>query len=182
MSVLRTSALTTTSTVLRALLGTVAGFVVGGGLIVLVGTGPATLWVLLPLAVLVAGFAPQTVSFAAGQAAFTVAVVILFNILQPVGWEVGLVRVQDVAIGCAAALVVGLLLWPGSADGARAARARGGLPDHRRPAGGHGAPHDQPRPAAHRPVRRPRLRPSGSTAPCGSTWPSAACGPTAWRP
>lgn len=116
MSVLRTSALTTTSTVLRALLGTVAGFVVGGGLIVLVGTGPATLWVLLPLAVLVAGFAPQTVSFAAGQAAFTVAVVILFNILQPVGWEVGLVRVQDVAIGCAAALVVGLLLWPGSAD------------------------------------------------------------------
>lgn len=117
MSVLRTSALTTTSTVLRALLGTFAGFVVGGGLIVLVGTGPATLWVLLPLAVLVAGFAPQTVSFAAGQAAFTVAVVILFNILQPVGWEVGLLRVQDVAIGCAAALVVGLLLWPGSAGG-----------------------------------------------------------------
>ncbi|MEZ0448206.1 FUSC family protein [Cellulomonas sp. ICMP 17802] len=116
MSVLRTSAVTTTSTVLRALLGTVAGFVVGGGLILLAGDGPATLWVLLPVAVLVAGFAPQTVSFAVGQAAFTVAVLILFNILQPVGWQVGLVRVQDVAIGCAAALVVGLLLWPGSAD------------------------------------------------------------------
>ena len=127
MSVLRTSALTTTSTVLRALLGTVVGFVVGGGLILLVGTGPATLWVLLPLAVLVAGFAPQTVSFAAGQAAFTVAVVILFNLMQPVGWKVGLVRVQDVAIGCAAALVVGLLLWPGQRRGPRAARARGGL-------------------------------------------------------
>ena len=123
MSVLRTSALTTTSTVLRALLGTVVGFVVGGGLILLVGTGPATLWVLLPLAILVAGFAPQTVSFAAGQAAFTVAVVILFNLMQPVGWQVGLVRVQDVAIGCAAALVVGLLLWPGSA----AARVRHAL-------------------------------------------------------
>ena len=116
MSVLRTSAVTTTSTVLRALQGTVVGFVVGGGLVLLAGTGPVTLWVLLPVAILVAGFAPQTVSFAAGQAAFTVAVVILFNILQPVGWEVGLLRVQDVAIGCAAALVVGALLWPGSAD------------------------------------------------------------------
>ena len=94
---------------------------------------------LLPLAVLVAGFAPQTVSFAAGQAAFTVAVVILFNLLQPVGWQVGLVRVQDVAIGCAAALVVGLLLWPGSA----AARVRHALAEaygsHGRPARRHGA-------------------------------------------
>jgi uncharacterized membrane protein YccC len=50
-------------------------------------------------------------------------VVILFNLMQPVGWQVGLVRVQDVAIGCAAALVVGLLLWPGSA----AARVRHAL-------------------------------------------------------
>ena len=123
MSVLRTSALATTSTVLRALLGTVAGFAIGGLLVAIAPTGPVALWVLLPLAVLVAAFAPNTVSFAAGQAAFTVTVVVLFNILQPVGWKVGLVRVQDVAIGCAAALVVGLLLWPGGA----AARVRRAL-------------------------------------------------------
>ena len=123
MSVLRTSALATTSTVLRALVGTVAGFAIGGVLVAIAPTGPVALWVMLPIAVLVAAFAPNTVSFAAGQAAFTVTVVVLFNILVPVGWKVGLVRVQDVAIGCAAALVVGLLLWPGGA----AARVRRAL-------------------------------------------------------
>ncbi|WP_426595118.1 FUSC family protein [Cellulomonas sp. McL0617] len=125
MSVLRTSALATTSTVLRALLGTVAGFAVGGVLVAIAPTGPVALWIILPIAVLVAAFAPNTVSFAAGQAAFTVTVVVLFNILVPVGWKVGLVRVQDVAIGCAASLVVGLLLWPGGA----AARVRRALAD-----------------------------------------------------
>lgn len=125
MSVLRTSALATTSTVLRALLGTVIGFAIGGVLVAIAPTGPVALWVLLPIAVLVAAYAPNTVSFAAGQAAFTVTVVVLFNILDPVGWKVGLVRVQDVAIGCAAALVVGLLLWPGGA----AARVRRALAD-----------------------------------------------------
>jgi len=37
---------------------------------------------------------------------------VLFNIIQPVGWEVGLVRVEDVAIGFAISLGVGLLFWP----------------------------------------------------------------------
>ena len=112
MSVLRTSAVTTTTTVGKALLGTVAGFAVGGGILYLAGTGPITLWVLLPLSLLVAGYAPATASVAAGQGAFTVAVLILFNILQPVGWTLGLVRVEDVALGCAAALLVGVMMWP----------------------------------------------------------------------
>ena len=37
---------------------------------------------------------------------------ILFNLIQPVGWRVGLVRVEDVAIGFAISLGVGLLFWP----------------------------------------------------------------------
>ena len=51
-------------------------------------------------------------SFEAGQAAFTVTIVILFNIIAPAGWRVGLVRIEDVAIGFAVSLVVGLLFWP----------------------------------------------------------------------
>ena len=58
------------------------------------------------------------ISFAAGQAAFTVVVVILFNIIVPTGWKVGLTRIEDVAIGCAVSIVVGLLFWPRGATAA----------------------------------------------------------------
>ena len=58
----------------------------------------------LPIAVLVAAYAPGTAPFAVGQAAFTVTVAVLFNLLVPVGWKVGELRVEDVAIGCAVSL------------------------------------------------------------------------------
>jgi uncharacterized membrane protein YccC len=57
------------------------------------------------------------VSFTAGQAGFTVTLLILFNIISPAGWEVGLVRIEDVAIGCTVSLVVGILFWPRGATG-----------------------------------------------------------------
>jgi len=37
---------------------------------------------------------------------------VLFNLLVPAGWRVGLLRVEDVAIGCAVSLAVGVLFWP----------------------------------------------------------------------
>lgn len=118
MSVLRTTALSTGATVLRALVGTFLGFAVGGLLVEVLGTRPAVLWTALPFVVLFAAYAPEAISFLAGQAAFTVTVIILFNLLVPAGWTVGLVRVQDVAYGCAASLVVGALFWPrGAAAG-----------------------------------------------------------------
>jgi uncharacterized membrane protein YccC len=95
--------------------------VIGSVLLIGVGTHEALLWVLLPLALVISGVAPSMISFAAGQAGFTVVVVILFNIIQPTGWKVGLTRVEDVAIGCAVSIVVGLLFWP---RGATAALAR----------------------------------------------------------
>ncbi len=70
------------------------------------------LWALLPPAVLLAAYAPRAISFAAGQAGFTIVLLILFNIIQPTGWTVGLVRVEDVAVGFAVSLAVGLLFWP----------------------------------------------------------------------
>ena len=124
MSVLRSSALNTGSTALRAVGGTIAGFVIGAVLMLVVGTNPVALWILLPIAVFVAGFVPAAVSFAAGQAAFTVLVVILFNIIDPIGWTIGLLRIEDVLIGAAAGLVTGILLWPrGAAAQIRAALA-----------------------------------------------------------
>ncbi len=122
LSVLRSNALSTGQSVVRSLLGTSAGFVAGGALVVVIGTNTTLLWLLLPPAVLLAGLAPAAISFAAGQAAFTLTVLILFNIIQPIGWRLGLVRIEDVALGCAVSLVVGLLFWPRGA-GASLGRA-----------------------------------------------------------
>jgi uncharacterized membrane protein YccC len=117
MSVLRSNAAGTGATAARALSGTVAGFAIGAALLLAIGTTQTALWVVLPLAVLVASYAPGTAPFAFGQAAFTVVVAVLFNLLVPVGWKVGLLRIQDVAIGCAVSLVVGVLFWPRGASG-----------------------------------------------------------------
>jgi uncharacterized membrane protein YccC len=112
LSVLRSSALATGTTIVLGLLGTLTGIVLGGLLIAAVGTEPAVLWPLLPIAVFLAGYAMRAVSFAAGQAAFSFVVLVLFNLINPVGWEVGLIRVQDVAIGAGISLLTGLLVWP----------------------------------------------------------------------
>jgi len=112
LSVLRSTALNTGRSVLSALAGTAAGIVVGAAILLAVGASDLVLWTLLPVAVLIAAYAPRAISFAVGQAAFTVVLVILFNIIQPVGWKVGLIRIEDVAIGFAVSLGVGLVFWP----------------------------------------------------------------------
>ena len=151
LSVLRTNAASTESTALRALGGTVIGFVVGALLILGIGTSTPALWAALPIAIAVAAYAPGTLPFAVGQAAFTVVIVVLFNLLAPVGWRVGLLRVQDVAIGCLVSLVVGVRLLAarrrvgGRRRSGRRVPGRGGLPA---PVGGLGPGH--PRLAAGR--------------------------------
>jgi hypothetical protein len=125
LSVLRSTALNTGQDAVRAMLGTVAGFIVGAALLAAIGTNTALLWFLLPLAVFFAGVAPAVISFAGGQAAFTIILVILFNLIQPTGWRVGLVRIEDVAIGAGVSLVVGVLFWPrGAAPALRRALAQ----------------------------------------------------------
>ena len=54
LSVLRSNALNTGQNVVRGILGTVVGFVIGGALVELIGTDTTVLWCLLPLAVLFA--------------------------------------------------------------------------------------------------------------------------------
>lgn len=112
LSVLRTNAAATGATAMRALLGTAVGFVVGAFLLLAIGTDATALWTALPIAVLVASYAPGVLPFAAGQAAFTILVSVLFNLLAPAGWQIGVIRIEDVALGCLVSLVVGVLFWP----------------------------------------------------------------------
>jgi uncharacterized membrane protein YccC len=116
LSVLRTNAASTESTALRALGGTLLGFVLGALLLLGIGTSTPALWAALPIAVAVAAYAPGALPFTFGQAAFTVVVLVLFNLLAPAGWKVGLLRIEDVAIGCLVSLVVGVLFWPRGAS------------------------------------------------------------------
>jgi uncharacterized membrane protein YccC len=112
LSVLRSNALGTGRSVLSALIGTAIGILIGAAILIPVHGNTTVLWALLPVAVLIAAYAPRVISFAAGQAAFTVVVLILFNIIQPAGWKVGIVRIEDVGIGFAISLGVGLVFWP----------------------------------------------------------------------
>jgi uncharacterized membrane protein YccC len=112
LSVLRSNALSTGWSILSALAGTAVGLVVGAALVIAIGTHELVLWGVLPVAVLLAAYAPRAISFAAGQAGFTVVLFVLFNLIQPTGWRVGLVRIEDVAIGFGISLGVGLLFWP----------------------------------------------------------------------
>lgn len=117
LAVLRSNALSTGQTVIKALIGTVEGIIIGSVIIALLGTHETVFWILLPFAICFTGFAPSAISFAAGQAAFTMTILIIFNIVEPDGWKLGVIRVEDVALGCAVSLVLGVLLWPRGATG-----------------------------------------------------------------
>ncbi|MGH3070113.1 MAG: FUSC family protein [Streptosporangiaceae bacterium] len=112
LSVLRSNALGTGRSVISALAGTAAGIVVGAAILIPLNGHSTVLWGILPVAVLLGAYAPRVISFAAGQAAFTVVILVLFNIIEPTGWKVGIVRIEDVAVGFAISLGVGLVFWP----------------------------------------------------------------------
>jgi len=116
LSVLRSNALSTGQNAMRAVLGTVVGSIVGAGLLQLIGHHGTLLWFLLPLAILLAGIAPAAISFTAGQAAFTVTLVVLFNIGHNPDWHIVLLRIQDIALGCGVSVLVALFFWPRGAD------------------------------------------------------------------
>jgi uncharacterized membrane protein YccC len=117
LSVLRSNALATGRTTLEALAGTAVGVAVGALLVVVIGTSAPVLWATLPLGIFLAAYAASTIGFVAGQAAFTVVVIILFNVIAPQGWRIGLTRIEDVAIGTGISLLAGILLWPHGARG-----------------------------------------------------------------
>jgi uncharacterized membrane protein YccC len=132
LSVLRTNALQTGATAVQAVLGTLIGIAIGLPLLLLIGTAGDVYLYVLPL-VTILGLLAGSINLVWGQAGFTVLVSVLFNLVEPVGWEIGIVRIQDVALGAAAGVIIALAAWPRGAAGqlaqslADAIRANGSL-------------------------------------------------------
>ncbi|HMJ38777.1 MAG TPA: FUSC family protein [Verrucomicrobiae bacterium] len=115
IQVLRSNALGTSRSVIQAVVGNAIGVLIGGLFAVVAGNHPALMWAAFPIAVFVAAYAATTIGFMASQAAFTINLIIVFNLISPAGWQVGLVRLEDLLVGTLISLVVGLLLWPSGA-------------------------------------------------------------------
>ncbi len=122
IQVLRSNALGTGRTIILAVLGNVLGVAVGGLFAAVAGNHPTLMWIAFPIAVFGAAYAATTIGFMLSQAAFTINLIVVFNLISPAGWQVGLVRIEDLIVGALISLLVGLLLWP---QGARRELARG---------------------------------------------------------
>lgn len=116
LSVVRTSAPTTGATALQAVLGTVIGFAIALPVLLAIGTREDLYLYVLPIAA-VGGLLAGSINLVWGQAGFTVLVLVLFNLVDPIGWEIGIIRVEDVALGAAVGVLIGLAAWPRGAAG-----------------------------------------------------------------
>ncbi len=110
--VLKTSAAGTRSTAVQAAAGTAIGFAVSSLFIAGFGVHDAVYAAVLPIVTFAAFYLPTAVSFVAGQAFFTMVIVVLFNLVKPAGWSVGLLRLEDVLIGAVIGLAIGMAIWP----------------------------------------------------------------------
>jgi uncharacterized membrane protein YccC len=117
LSALRSNASATGRTALEALVGTAVGVLIAVPFVGATGGEPWVLWIVLPILVFLAAYTPAAVHFVVGQAAFSILVVVLFNILAPADWQLGLVRLQNAALGVAVSAIVGVMLWPRGARG-----------------------------------------------------------------
>ncbi|MCB1265878.1 MAG: FUSC family protein [Mycobacterium sp.] len=112
LSVLRSSAATTGTTAVRAVTGTTVGIVIGALVIGVFGVDPPVLWTLLPVVAFGSSYVSRVGSFTAGQAMFTMMVLIVFNLMSPIGWTIGFARLEDILVGASVGLMVSVLLWP----------------------------------------------------------------------
>ncbi len=121
IQVLRSNALGTGRTIVLAVAGNAIGVLIGGAFALIAGNDLNIMWIAFPVAVFLAAYAATTIGFMLSQAAFTINLIIVFNLISPAGWQVGLVRIEDLMVGAVISLLVGLLLWP---HGARRELAR----------------------------------------------------------
>jgi len=112
LSVLRSSAVTTRSNAIRAVAGTLIGITVGAAVIAVLGVDRPVLWSLLPVVAFGSTYISRVGSFTASQAMFTIMVLIVFNLIEPAGWRIGIIRIEDVMVGALVGVAVSLLLWP----------------------------------------------------------------------
>ena len=112
VSVLRSNAFETGRTALMAAVGTAIGFAISAAVLGLVGIDHDVLWVVVAIGFFLSAYTPQVVGFVAGQVCFTIAVVAMFNLIEPQGWQTGLVRFENILIGSGVSAVVALFFWP----------------------------------------------------------------------
>ncbi|MFI9202427.1 FUSC family protein [Streptomyces sp. NPDC053048] len=112
LSLMRTSAADTRTTLRPAFLGTVAGAVAAALLLLAVGDVPVFYAAVLPLVLLVGLTAGPLLGQAWAQAAFTLVFVLMFSQLSSPDWTLSAVRLLDVLIGGAVGALASLLAWP----------------------------------------------------------------------
>jgi uncharacterized membrane protein YccC len=116
LTVLRTTAAETRSTLRPALVGTTVGAVVAAGILV-VGLSPLSYAILLPVIMLVGFSAGPLLGVGPAQALFTLVISFVFAQLAPSDWHLAEARLLDVAVGAGIGVVIGLLAWPRGATG-----------------------------------------------------------------
>jgi len=89
--------------------GTLVGCIISAALVALVQSHREAYWMVLPIVAFVAAYLSTAVGFLAGQAALTLFVVVLLNLVTPLGYRVGMMRVEDIAIGGTISLVLGFV-------------------------------------------------------------------------
>ena len=111
LTVVRASARGTGANAARALLGTAIGAVLATALLLAFEAEADIYTVLVPLFAFLA-FYGSAVSLVAGQIGFTLLIVTIFNLIAPPQWDIGLIRLEDVAVGAAVGLAIGVAAWP----------------------------------------------------------------------
>jgi hypothetical protein len=109
LPVLNATATSATRTFWKEQAGTLIGFLVGASLVAAIGAHHAWYWLILPVIAFAAAYAACAVGFISGQAGFTTFAVVLFCILLPQQKDVGIRRVEDIALGGVVSLVVSLV-------------------------------------------------------------------------
>ncbi|MCT4352056.1 FUSC family protein [Streptomyces sp. Je 1-79] len=112
LSLTRTTARETRSTVRVALTGTLVGALVAATLLTLVGTDIEVYAAALPPLMLVTFALGPVKGVGWAQAMFTVVVALVFAQLAPATWQLAEFRLLDVLAGSAIGAVFGLFAWP----------------------------------------------------------------------
>jgi Fusaric acid resistance protein-like len=121
MAVLASSALITRTKMVQAVVGSAVGVTVAAVLIAAFTITPAALWSLLPIGVFGSAYLPRLFSFAVAQGVTTLTTLIILDLMAPTGWQVGLLRIEEIVMGAGVGMVVSLLLWPRGAVAAMSA-------------------------------------------------------------
>ncbi|MBN9111383.1 MAG: FUSC family protein [Pseudonocardia sp.] len=110
LSLMRTSAVASRSTLVKAFVGTLCGAAVAAAVLTWVPVDVYP-W-LLPVTMVGAFVAGPLFGVAAGQAGFTIVVSLLFAQLSPSTWQLAEVRLEDVVLGGLVGAVIGAAVWP----------------------------------------------------------------------